>query len=203
MLHEINELNQVRQGIIEMVADVRIPSLFLPPCFVKQDICSAIHNNSLSKALIYFPPKYSIDNKGRDEIYADLRRAALVGGDCIMLWGRGTGKNQVMYIRCQCSVLYCGSKVDKATGFIIDRSDYRKSTYSNDRKNQRHGQEGRNASHRTASERRLTKTEDRCSFTLAVYRDDQGYYLNSLRSHGSHQFHPRRDHLRHPTSLLI
>jgi hypothetical protein len=46
---------------------------------------------------------------------------ALVGGNCIMLWGQGKkGINQVMYILCQCSIIYWGSKVlDKVSASIL------------------------------------------------------------------------------------
>jgi hypothetical protein len=84
-----------------------------------------LHNNRLSEAFIYFLPTYTLHKKGRDELYANLRRAALVVGDCIMLWGRGRGENQVMYIRCQCSIIYQGSKVDKVTGILIECTDCR------------------------------------------------------------------------------
>ena len=89
VLHKINQLLQPRQGILEMEVDVRLPSMPLPACFSKQDICSLVLHNKLSKALIYFLPKYTFDKKGRAELYADLGRAALVGGDRITLWGRG------------------------------------------------------------------------------------------------------------------
>jgi hypothetical protein len=98
VLHELNLLNAPRQGILEMEVDVRLPSMPIFPCFSKQDICSVIHHNRLSKALIYFSPKYTHDKKGRDELYADLGKAALLGGDRITLWGRGNSSNQVMYI---------------------------------------------------------------------------------------------------------
>ena len=124
-------------------------------------------------------------------------------GVTALLWGRGCGKNQVMHIRCQCSIIYRGSKVDKVTGTLIERSDYWNTTYINDQKNQRHGQKGRNASRRTAIERRLTKDEDHCGFSLAVYQDATGYYMKSTNCTGSHQFHPRRDQLRSSTSLLV
>jgi hypothetical protein len=107
-----------------------------------------------------------------------------------------------MYIRCQCSIVYRGNKVDKESGSIIQRSDYRNTTYTNDRKNQRHGQKGRNASHRTSIDRRVTKNEDHCSFSLAVYQDTSGYYLKTLNCTGFHQYHARRDFIRLPSSLL-
>jgi hypothetical protein len=80
VLHEINEVNKPQQGFLEMEVDLRLPSLPLTPSFAKQDICSVIHNNRLSKALIYFHPKYTLDNNGRDTLYADLHWAALAGG---------------------------------------------------------------------------------------------------------------------------
>jgi hypothetical protein len=58
-------------------------------------------------------------------------------------WGPGTGKKQIMDIRCQRSPIYHGAKVDKDTGTISGYSDYRDSTYCNDCKNQRHGQKGK------------------------------------------------------------
>jgi hypothetical protein len=81
-----------------MEVDVHLPSMSFPCYFVKQDICSAIHNKQFSEALIYFLPTYTLDKKGKDELCFNLRRAALVGGDSVTLWGRGRGKNQVMYI---------------------------------------------------------------------------------------------------------
>ncbi len=108
-----------------------------------------------------------------------------------------------MYIRCQCSIIYQGSRVDKATETLNERSDYRNSTYSSDRKNQRHGQKGRNAPHRSASEGPLTKDEDHCPFSLAVYQDATGYYMKSTNCTGSHKCHPQWDQLGTPASLLV
>ena len=79
MHHEINELNKPREGFLEMEVDVRLPFMPLTPSFAKQDICSVIYNNRLSKALLYFRPKYTLDNNGRDALYADLHPAALAG----------------------------------------------------------------------------------------------------------------------------
>jgi hypothetical protein len=80
------------------VVDVCIPSTPLPCCFAKQDICSSIYNTWLSEALLYFLPNYTLDKKGMDDLYAGLRRAALVGGDCITLWGRGAGNLSDVYL---------------------------------------------------------------------------------------------------------
>jgi hypothetical protein len=40
VLHEINQLNKHRQGILEMEVDVRLASMPLTPSFAKEDICS-------------------------------------------------------------------------------------------------------------------------------------------------------------------
>jgi hypothetical protein len=52
-------------------------------------------------------------------------------------------------------------------------------------------------------ERRLTKDEDRCPFSLAVYQDATGYYMKSTNCTGPHQFHLRQDQLHASTSLLV
>jgi hypothetical protein len=205
VLYEINQLNGPRLGVIEMEVDVRVPSMSLPSSFVKQDICRLIQQNKFTNAHIYFLPKYTLDQEGRDALYTDLLRASLLGGDRVTLWGKGNKKSkgqQCMYIRCQCGIIYRGDKIDKVTGKIIERDDYRNTTYSNDRKNQRHGQSGRNASHRTVSDRRLTKDEDACPFSISVFQDKDGFYIKSKLGSVTHQFHPRRDHLRSPVTLL-
>lgn len=115
-------------------------------------------------------------------------------------------KKQVMYIRCQCSIIqYYGSKVDKAIRSIIACSDYRNAAYSNDHKNQHHGQKGkgRNASHITAIELHLIKNDDHCSFSLAVYQDNNDYYMQSTTCTGSHQFYPCHDLLCTLTPLFL
>jgi hypothetical protein len=196
VLHELNLLQSPRLGIIEMEVDVGLPSLPLSPSFSKQDICSVIHQNRLSKALVYFSPKYTHDQTGRAELYADLRKAALQGGDRISLWGRGKGKNQAMYIGCQCSILYRGTKIDQSNGAIIPYSDYRNGTYSNDRKNNWHGPKGRAASRRTGIVCSTTQDEGRCTFSLPVYLDENGYYMNTKKGTTvMHQYHSRRDPL--------
>ncbi len=72
-----------------MEVDVHLASMPLVPSYAKQDICSVIHENRSSKALIYFSPKYTLDKNGRDALYADLSWAAHAGGDCLTLWERG------------------------------------------------------------------------------------------------------------------
>jgi hypothetical protein len=77
---QLGVLHVINQGIIEMEIDIHLLLMSFPSCFAKHDIFSVIlHNNRLSKALIYFLPKYTLDKQLRDELYADLRRAALVG----------------------------------------------------------------------------------------------------------------------------
>jgi hypothetical protein len=102
-----------------MEVDVCVPNLPMPSYFFKHDIWSLIQNHRLPKAsLIHFSiTKYALlDQKGRDDLFVDLRKAALVGSDCIALCGKGKGKNQSMYIRCQCVIIYHGSNVDNVTG---------------------------------------------------------------------------------------
>jgi len=108
-----------------MEVDIRLPHMAFPSCYSKQDICSEINTHKLSHALVSFLPKYSHDKQGRKDLYADISKADIAGGDRLLLWGKGCGKNQVMYIRCQCSIVYRGNKVDKESGSIIQRSDYR------------------------------------------------------------------------------
>jgi hypothetical protein len=200
-LYEISQLNLPRRPVMEMEVELHAPNLFDSPGYFKQDICTLIQNTKLSKAQIYFPPKYTPDKKGRQDLYDDLQRAAQQGGDRLTLWGKGRGKNQSMYIRCQCAVLYRGNKVD-STGSIVMRSDYRNATYCNDRKNNRHGRKGTNGSHRTDIERCMSKVAARCSFSLAVFHDAKGYFIKSSSGSVLHEFHARRDHLRASTTLL-
>ena len=88
VLYEINQLNLSRPGNLQMEVDVRIPKFPLPPSFALQDICSLIESNKLTThAHIYFHPKYTLDKKGRDELFSDLLRASLIGGDRIVLRG--------------------------------------------------------------------------------------------------------------------
>jgi hypothetical protein len=86
---------------------------------------------------------------------------------------------------------------------MLEHSDYRNATYCNDRKNQRHGQKERNASHRTSIDRRLCKDGGHFSFSLSIFQDENGYYIKSALGSVIHQFHPPRDHLRASTSLLV
>jgi hypothetical protein len=78
-----------------MEVDVCLPSISLPHSCYLQDICTVIHNHRASKVLIYFHPKYTLDEKGRLELYGDLHKVALLGGDCIISWGKGTGKKEI------------------------------------------------------------------------------------------------------------
>jgi hypothetical protein len=90
VLCELNELNASRLGIMEMEVDISLPSFPMTPCYTKQNICSLIHQNRNTKALIYFHPKYTPDVTGKDELYAySLIRSALAGGDSILSVGKG------------------------------------------------------------------------------------------------------------------
>jgi hypothetical protein len=108
VLYEINELKKSCLGVIEMVVEVRLPTLVMLPYFYKQDICGIIDTHKISKTHIYFPPKYTFDPKGRAELFGDIHKAALAGCDCITLWGKGKGLIQVMDIRCQWAPIYWG-----------------------------------------------------------------------------------------------
>jgi hypothetical protein len=201
---EISQLNLPRLPVMEMEVELCVSNSFdTPPRYIKQDLCKLIQNHKLSNAVIYFSSKYNPDEKGRRALFNDLLRTALDGGDSLTLWGKGKGKGQSMYIKCQCAVIYRGGKVDKNTGSIVDRLDYRTTTFCGDRKNQRHGQKGTNGSHRTTFSSRTSKADDGCPFRLAVFLDHNGYYIKASRwSTVLHQFHARRDHLRIPTTLI-
>ncbi len=41
------------------------------------------------------------DRDGRKELYENISRDDHEGGDKLLLWGKGSGKKQVMYIRCK------------------------------------------------------------------------------------------------------
>jgi hypothetical protein len=106
-----------------------------------------------------------------------------------------------MYIRCQCAPLYRGSRTDKQ-GSVVPRADYRATTFTNDRKNQRHGMKGIKGSHRTTLDRRTSKGDERCPFSCSIFLDSDGYYLKTATNSFLHQFHARRDHIRTSTTLL-
>jgi hypothetical protein len=54
---------------------------------------------------------------------------AMLGVIALHCGGGDVGKTKwLMYTRCQCSIIYPGSKVDMATGTYIEHSDYRHST---------------------------------------------------------------------------
>jgi hypothetical protein len=137
-LHKIYQLNLLWQQLLEMEVQIYVPNL-VSFCdgYVNQDICQLSQNFKFSKAQISFPPKYTPDKKGRLALYHDIQLAAQDGGDSLTLWGKGQGKDQSMYIRCQCAPLYRGSKMDKK-GLVVPREDHRATTFTNDRKNQRH-----------------------------------------------------------------
>ncbi len=87
-------------------------------------------------------------------------------------------------------------------GSVVPREDYRPSTFTCDRKNQRHGIKGIKGSHRTSLDRRSSKGDERCPFTCSIFLDSAGYYLKTATNTFVHQFHARRDHIRTSTSLL-
>jgi hypothetical protein len=154
----MSQLNLPRQQVLQIEVQLQVPNLeALCDGYINQDICQLSQNFKLSKAQIYFPPKYTPDKKGRQALYHDIRRAAQDGGDSLTLWGKGRGKEQSMYIRCQCAPLYQGSKTDKQ-GLVVPQADYRATTFTSDCKNQRHGIKGINGSHHTTLDRCVGRT---------------------------------------------
>jgi hypothetical protein len=106
-LYEISQLTLPRQQLLEMEVRVCVPNLVsLCDVYVKQDICQLSLNFKLSKGRIYFHLKYTPDKKGRLALFHDIQRAAQQGGDSLTLWGKRKGKDQSMYIRCQCAPIY-------------------------------------------------------------------------------------------------
>ncbi len=87
-------------------------------------------------------------------------------------------------------------------GTVVPHGDYRASTFTNDRKNQRHGIKGINGPHRTTLDRRASKGDEACPFTLSIFLDSAGYYLKTSSITFLHQFHARHDHICTPTTLL-
>jgi hypothetical protein len=207
VLYELEQLNQPRPGIMDMDVDICLPNMTLPFCFAKQDLCTVIQNNRFSDARIYFSPtKYTPSDEGRKNLWYDLQRSANDGGDVLSIWGKGSGTKgkgdrQSMWIRCQCAPVYRAQKFDKS-GSMVHRDDYRNTTYCNDRKNNRRGQKGRNASHRTTINRRVSTEEERCTFSLSVFHDERGYYIKPKLGSIFHKYHARRDHVRSSSSLL-
>jgi hypothetical protein len=57
---------------METKVELCVSNSFVAPGYFKQDLCTLIQNNKLLKALLYFPPKYTPDKKGRQDLYDDL-----------------------------------------------------------------------------------------------------------------------------------
>jgi hypothetical protein len=85
-LYKISQLDLPWQQVLEMEVQLQVPNLeALCDGYVNQDICQLSQNFKLSKARIYFPPKYTPDKKGRLALYHDIQRAAQVGGNSLTL----------------------------------------------------------------------------------------------------------------------
>jgi hypothetical protein len=147
-------------------------------------------------------PKYTPDEKGRQALHYDFLGAAQEGGDCPTLWGKGQGKDQLMYIICQCAPLYCGSKIDKE-GSVVPHEGHRVSTYTKDCKNQCHGKKGTTSGSHYTTDRCTSKEEERCPFTCPIFLDSDGYYLKTTTNSFFHQFHARWDHIHASRSTLL
>jgi hypothetical protein len=87
-------------------------------------------------------------------------------------------------------------------GSVVPREDYRATTFTNDRKNQRHGIKGTYGSHRTTLDRCASKGDKACPFTLSIFLDSAGYYLKTSSNTFLHRYHARRDYIHTSTALL-
>ena len=204
---EVAKLNAPRLG--QIVLDVCVCAANKKPTYYQSDN---------SNAHIYLHPKYSTQTKEDDStvtqptidprmlLVQSIQRSALAGGDNVIR--KKTTKTKeakeewCVKLVCQACAVYRGAKVDKNTSGIVFRSDYRQSSIYNDKKNQRTGQKGRNASHRTDTVLRMHKEDGRCGFSISVYENSYGYYIKPKPGNFFHQYHAARTNLRMPSRLL-
>jgi hypothetical protein len=99
-----------------------------------------------------------------------------------------------MYIRCQCTPLYRGSKTDKQVS-VVPLEDYRATSFTSNRKNQEHRIKGTNGSKCTTINLRTSKGDECCPFSCSIFLDSAGYYLKNATDSFLHQFHTRCDHI--------
>ena len=202
-----------------------------PTSYESANVCHLMESLKHSNAYLYLHPKYSSlqhsddSSKGEGEVTRSdeteinmqqnvsdsIKRAAVTGGDRLCLGSqrkRTAQENKsnksirCFHLLCQCSRVYHGKKVDGTTGSIIDRQDYRNSSITNDKKNRRHGKKGRASSHRTDTVFRLSRNENRCSFSISVFHNNFGYYIKPKPGNGNHEYHDVRPDLRMPSNLL-
>lgn len=197
LLNNVKELKARRLGKLEMDVCLSVPGL-APSSYTKSNVCALMCSHKNSNVYIYLDPKYStppsFNSQEENEsvktpqdpvqyLRDNLERASFSGHDLIVSGGRskrqreGTKTNDPnpLYFRCQCSKLYTGNKVDRSSGKVIGRDDYRTSTITNDAKNNRAGSKGKHGSHRTDSVRCFTKQEPKCGFNLSVFHNEFGY----------------------------
>ena len=216
-----------RLGNVTMDVTLCVPGES-PSNYLSTNICSLLVSHKYHNALIYFHPKYStstvydvadvdesISSQSTEDptnlLLASIQRASIAGNDCLVSSGRNKKQKAtslksdptLLYLRCQCAFTYKGGgKVDKNSGKVVGRDDYRSSTISNDKKNQRSGKRGKNGSHRTDSLKRFKKSEAQCGFHLSVYLGSNGYYVKTGLGNPHHEFHEPRMHIRLPSKLV-
>ena len=100
----------------------------------------------------------------------------------------------VMSIRCSCHCTTCSTETNSFTDSCCN-------TYTNNCKNNRHGTIGKHGKIRQGA--LLSKQKDMvCPFHLTIYQDQYGFYVRSNSCNPYHKFHPKRNHLCTPKSLI-
>lgn len=176
--HHHKKLKARRLGCIDLSLAV-CHQTEKPWQYKELNLCAALHQNIITKAFIYVDPKHYSNHTGdpKKTLLHEIQKAAIKGGDQIASHGGRDKKNKVdrsgvkteYYLRCQCARLYEGDKCDTRTGTINLRGDIRVDKLSNNRQNNRHGDIGKNGSHRTDTHRRTDKSEKACAFNITLY----------------------------------
>ena len=167
------------------------------------DLCSIIEQYKNLDIKIYFDKKHSqltakelaMDHppilSSKEILLRSLQESAVAGCDTIISNGgirKTTGEQKILNIKCSCN------RLTRAIQHFV-YSDYRQDTYSNNRRNNRQGLQGRRGKKRRGAI--LSKDKDAlCPFSIPVYQDCLGYYVRSKFTHPYHETHPRRDHIR-------
>ena len=158
---ELNQLRRRRLGCFRMQVAITHPSDNIELKFKDANVCAAVADLKYTGAHLYIRPKIPTFKNCATEDEAmlrEIRKAAVLEGD--ILHSHGVGQKKInknkdpvaLIIRCQCSRHYGGNKVNRNTGEVQIRKDYRVGSYRNDRKNNRPGVAGRKGSQRTLTQ---------------------------------------------------
>ena len=157
---ETEKLKEPRLGVLKLNCCVCHASE--PPLeYHTANVCALLREQQRlnTGGLIYLDPSYLVAPPPTPELSQDeqpkspetlllhtIQISAIFGGDKIALNGQNQKRRmspessrtdpRTHYVRCQYSRTYCGGKVDKETGRIIMRTDYRPETIRNNRKKQ-------------------------------------------------------------------